>query len=203
VAVLCFDGDESGPRRRLPRLTAPCTALAFHPSQELLVATSADNRFRLFDVAAGDTADWSREYGDRLPEKLTGRDDAVVGACFFPDDADGASSSRLVLRGQTFLCFVDLDAAPGAGTPPTSTGKRAREDVDADERNFVVVTRYKPLLHAGFVAGSPAESAEDEAAAGKSAGVPVKVPELAAVQMPWVDVLGQLPEPLYRKRYGT
>ncbi|KZT74838.1 WD40 repeat-like protein [Daedalea quercina L-15889] len=120
---------------------------------------------------------------------------------------DSAASKSLPPRnalfwGSTWLCRIKLDATPG----PTAFDKRRRRDqfgskrsdhasysavnpsapgvedgeMEKRQRNFTLVTKYRPLLFADFVAPK----------------------ELVVVERPLVDVLHGLPPAFFKPKYG-
>lgn len=191
---------------QLPRFDAPHTSLTFGPKGAILLVTTSDNRFFVYDVEDCRLSDWSNEYGRCIPNSLLDRKGALMGASFFPvlDSSTNSTTSstvRVVLYGLLYACFVDFSrpvlCATNSNKLSTKTsqkrkGKRKRGmSLISGKENFFMLTRYKPLLSAEFFQ-IPTQCVKDS-----------NIPQLAMIQMPWMHVLNRLPEPLYRKRYGT
>eukprot|EP00941_MAST-03F_sp_MAST-3F-sp1_P001741 g1741.t1 len=198
--IVIFSEKTSRSHYVLPRLGAQHTALAFHPTEDLLAVTCADNKFYMFDVERKCMTDWSKEYSNKLPTSLLDRNDCLLGIVFFPvaetslvngeprkkkakkENGHQTTSNCLMLYGHSFVCFIDLERPLPS---PLSTSTKEKKKRKRKNDNFVMVTRHKPLLRTEFATTSDG------------------LIECIQVQQPWKDVLSTLPEPLYRKRYGT
>jgi hypothetical protein len=111
---------------------------------------------------------------------LSSRKEKILGVAFHP-----ASSSTMVLYGEGFFCFVDVDkdptprAAPDAASSQDDAQKRRKRRRAGDGDAFALVTKFKPLMLLEFAGPS----------------------ELVLVERPWLAISQSFPEPLRRHRY--
>jgi WD40 repeat protein len=180
----------------LPAFSSPVSSVTFHPiALSSVVVTLADNTFWMFDASSMAVAPWSAQYTDKIPTAVKSIPGPVEGATF-----DVNRPSHIILYGQGFLVFVDLNEAipdaPKRVTPMNASVnihrrahfKRKNSNSSAlsnngthVNRNFAIVSTYRSLVHVGCTAAS----------------------HLVVLENPWVQVLDGLPDTLARERYGT
>jgi WD40 repeat protein len=182
----------------LPTFGSPVSSVSFHPiAHSSVVVTLTDNTFWMFDASAMTVAPWSAQYTDKIPSAVKSIAGPVEGATF-----DVNRPSHIILYGQGFLVFVDLNEAipdaPKRVTPMNasvsihrrshfkrknnaSASSTAGNNGTHTNRNFAIVSTYRSLVHVGCTAAS----------------------HLVVLENPWVQVLDGLPDTLARERYGT
>lgn len=194
----------------LPTFPQPIHALAFDPAApSTLVLGFADNQLEVYDVEARHFPRWARELINALPQRFTHLHDPVLGVTFDPGSrvggAEEGGGSPLPPRtalfwGATWLCKVMLTERRGyGGYEKRRRGKRKAAEVtqqnangrvevsveegpqEVQQRNFKLITHYRPLLLVDFV--SPGE--------------------LVVVERPLVDVLAKLPPAYFKPKYGA
>lgn len=172
----------------LPSFPQPIHALAFEPAHpNTLLLGSANNSLQIYDVEARAFPKWARALTARLPQRFTHLHDPVLGVTFEP--RPHASADRVALFwGATWLCKVRLDERPGYGgfdkRRRRGDGKRppaADAQGQVQVQNFKLVTHYRPILFADFLAPG----------------------ELVVVERPLVDVLAKLPPAYFKPKYGA
>ncbi|TFK90207.1 WD40 repeat-like protein [Polyporus arcularius HHB13444] len=194
----------------LPTFPQPIHALAFDPSApSTLVLGFADNQIEVYDVEARQFPRWARSLINTLPQRFTHLHDPVLGVTFDPgsrvEGAEEGSGSPLppktaLFWGATWICKVILTERIGyGGFEKRRRGKRKAAEVsqpnangrvevsvedgqqEVQQRNFKLVTHYRPLLLVDFVAPG----------------------ELVVVERPLVDVLAKLPPAYFKPKYGA
>ena len=186
----------------LPSFPQPAHALAFDRlSPSILVLALANNTIQVYDVEARTFPAWARPLasGAVLPQRFRELHDTVLGVAF--DAGPHADPHSAIFWGSTWLCRVKLDegttyggfdkkrkwkGAQAARPPPSVkvTGTSAvapEEPTKVAQRNFKLVTHYRPLLFVDFM--GPAE--------------------LLVVERPLVDVLAKLPPAFFKPKYGA
>jgi len=161
-----------------------------------------NNTIQIYDVESRSFPSWSKGLTKSLPGRFTGLHDPMVGVSFDPG-ASPAQGKHAVFWGSTWLCKIQLDANVGYGgfdKKRRRDGKRQNPNAvvtvsqatsgDGGEenpkhpnhqQNFKLVTHYRPILFADFIA--PAE--------------------LVIVERPLVDVLAKLPPAFFKPKYGV
>lgn len=190
----------------LPTFEVPISTLVFDPSRpHTLITVLINNTFKVFDVETRQFPVWARAVCEAVPRELLHKRDAVQGASFSPKAAPGAERPGLFLWGRDWLCYVELDG-PVPPPAPAHAKKRRRSTVvdkragkggaadedDDDEprengdgsrprRNYIVDSKYRAMLHLGFLGDG----------------------DLVVVERPFADVLATLPPAYYKQRYGA
>ncbi|XP_043218168.1 U3 small nucleolar RNA-associated protein 4 homolog [Amphibalanus amphitrite] len=179
--VLVWDLEKPALVSRMPRRSAPATALAFRPDCAThILAAYADRSVAEFDTAAGHLTGWSRWAAEQVPEAWQKRPLPVrhitVTEC----------GSRVLLHDDSGVCA--LDAAAGeqaADSKRAKTAKGRRKTIETAEvtaaESVVITDRYRHLLYLGSLAER----------------------RLLAVEAPAARVEQMLPPALRRKRYGV
>lgn len=193
----------------LPTFPQPVHALAFDPSApSTLVFGFADNRLEVYDVEARHFPRWARSLVNGVPQRFTHLHDPVLGVTFDPGSRVGGGGDvegsplppkTALFWGATWMCKVMLTERIGYGgfekrrrgkrkAPEASSNANGRVEVSLEEgqqevqqRNFKLVTHYRPLLFVDFVAPG----------------------ELVVVERPLVDVLAKLPPAYFKPKYGA
>ncbi|KAH9853178.1 WD40 repeat-like protein [Lenzites betulinus] len=177
----------------------------------MLVLGLADNALEVYDVEARTFPRWARALVQALPQRFVRLHDPVLGVAFDAaregqedadaENADGAEAEgrQLPARtalfwGATWLCKVNLaERAGGAGGFEKRRRGKRKADANANgrvevgdpaseqQRNFKLITHYRPLLFVDFVAPG----------------------ELVVVERPLVDVLAKLPPAYFKPKYGA
>ena len=160
----------------------------------------------VYDVEARSFPRWARSLVHALPQRFTGLHDPILGATFGPTPVpveggrvEGALRPKtLLFWGATWICKVMLAERVGyGGFEKRRRGKRKAADMattggrvevsveepsqEVQQRNFKLITHYRPLLLVDFV--SPGE--------------------LVVVERPLVDVLAKLPPAYFKPKYGA
>jgi U3 small nucleolar RNA-associated protein 4 len=176
----------------LPSFPQATHALAFdRAAPSTLVLGLANNTLQVYDVEARTFPAWARALTAALPRRFTHLHDPVLGVAF---DFGGARGSAL-FWGASWLCRVHLGAGVGYGgfdKKRRRGGQRPSAKVPATFRgvedgrvfqqdNFKLVTHYRPILFADFIAPG----------------------ELVVVERPLVDVLAKLPPAFFKPKYGA
>ncbi|TBU35023.1 WD40 repeat-like protein [Dichomitus squalens] len=189
----------------LPTFPQPVHALAFDPSApSTLVLGFADNQLEVYDVEARQFPRWARSLVNGVPQRFTHLHDPVLGVTFDPGSGAEGEGSPLppktaLFWGATWICKVMLTERIGySGFEKRRRGKRKAPEASASadgrvevsleegqqevqQRNFKLVTHYRPLLFVDFVAPG----------------------ELVVVERPLVDVLAKLPPAYFKPKYGA
>ncbi|KAI1797668.1 WD40 repeat-like protein [Ganoderma leucocontextum] len=193
----------------LPTFPQPVHALSFDPSApNTLVLGFADNRLEVYDVEARQFPRWARSLVNGVPQRFTHLHDPVLGVTFDPGSrvdggADGERSplppKTALFWGATWICKVMLTERIGYGgfekrrrgkrkAPEANANPNGRVEVSVEEgqqevqqRNFKLVTHYRPLLFVDFVAPG----------------------ELVVIERPLVDILAKLPPAYFKPKYGA
>ncbi|PCH33429.1 WD40 repeat-like protein [Wolfiporia cocos MD-104 SS10] len=193
----------------LPTVPAPVHALAFDAAGAgVLVLGLANNSIQVYDVEARAFPRWARALGEAAPQRFSHLHDPILGVTFDPGAEERAEGARRGSRaprnalfwGATWLCRVKLDEDAGPGgfdrkRRRDGSGRRQAsgtalanasaptlgDDAQAHpQKNFKVVTHYRPILFVDFIGRS----------------------ELVVVERPLVDVLTGLPPAFFRPKYG-
>jgi len=176
----------------LPSFRQPPQALCFDPAiPSVLVMVFPDNTLQIYDVEARQFPAWSREVCNNLPKRFTQAHDPVLGLTFDPAlterplDGSPQTSRCALFWGSTWLCKLNIDI------PNVSSGKKRRRDIqrsssthpdlDDQSKEFKMITHYRPILCAEFLAPG----------------------ELVVVERPLIDVLATLPPAYFRHKYGA
>jgi U3 small nucleolar RNA-associated protein 4 len=169
-----------------PRLTSPFTSFSFHPSSpSTFVVTYTSNEFFLYDVEEKRMADWSQEYGNKLPKRFLYNSEKIQGVGYNP-----ARPNMLTFWGTGFITFVHLSLSSSHHSNHLTLSKRKRDQLvheyqqgegDGEERNFIKIHDYGPLMGLEYTSGD----------------------ELVVVERPWFDILPHLPPSFYRPTYGS
>ncbi len=195
----------------LPTFPQPVHALSFDPSApNTLVLGFADNQLEVYDVEARQFPRWARSLVNGVPQRFTHLHDPVLGVTFDPGSrvrVDGGGDEEgsplppktALFWGATWICKVMLTERIGYGgfekrrrgkrkAPEANANANGRVEVSVEEgqqevqqRNFKLVTHYRPLLFVDFVAPG----------------------ELVVVERPLVDVLAKLPPAYFKPKYGA
>ena len=194
----------------LPTFPQPIHALAFDPSApSTLVLGFADNRLEVYDVEGRHFPRWARSLINALPQRFTQLHDPVLGVTFDPGSRVGGTEEgggsplppkTALFWGATWLCKVVLTERIGYGgfekrrrpkrkaaevAQPNASGRvevsMEEGQQEVQQRNFKLITHYRPLLLVDFV--SPGE--------------------LVVVERPLVDVLAKLPPAYFKPKYGA
>ncbi|KAI0651628.1 WD40 repeat-like protein [Trametes meyenii] len=188
----------------LPSFPHAVHALAFDASApNTLVLAFADNTLEVYDVEARHFPRWARPLVNALPPRFTRLHDSVLGVTFDPAAADaGAGHAQLPARsalfwGATWICKINLTERTGYGgfeklrrkrkaadVVPNANGRvevQIEEGAQEQQRNFKLITHYRPLLFVDFVTPG----------------------ELVVVERPLVDVLAKLPPAYFKPKYGA
>lgn len=179
----------------------PVTGLAFSSDGDTLAVTSGSAGLAAYDVASGAPSQWTLDHGEAATELLDQLPGPILGLSFCPARGKAGGSSgggkgegdggegggTLVVYSAGGLCHVDLAAPVSAAhlhekrrrgrTRPAELGAAA----SARGRNCRLLLLENPCLFFGF-------SAPDAA---------------LLVEKPWLEVLQQLPPPMFRHRYGA
>ncbi|TRM61425.1 WD40-repeat-containing domain protein [Schizophyllum amplum] len=184
----------------LPSFGRPAQAIAFDSTQSgLLLLAFPDNALEFYDVEARAFPAWAQELAAHLPKRLAGAHDPVLGVSFPPQTA---GSHYAFLWGSTWLAKLDLGTAQprvrrkrrresrgGAKQEKAEDEKEVKEGEGVEgeeederrERDFRMVTHYRPVLHVDYLESG----------------------ELVVVERPLVDVLALLPPAYFKHRYGA
>ncbi|KAG5180826.1 quinon protein alcohol dehydrogenase-like superfamily [Tribonema minus] len=170
------------PRRQDKQRGAGLAGLDFQGLGSTLIMMHADSSVRAVDVEERRSLDWPRlqPVGDEL----------YLGAAWDP-----ARPDSVLLHSHRALRSLKHELAPKATETAAVTAPRQRSDHMRGKRKLGqsgaerldgegdagVVERYRPILLAEFV---------DDG-------------ELVVVECPWLKVVAQLPDTLYRQRYAT
>ncbi|KAI0961278.1 hypothetical protein AcV7_000422 [Taiwanofungus camphoratus] len=190
----------------LPSFPQSIHALAFDVSQpSTLILGFANNSVQVYDVESRHFPRWAQGLDKSLPRRFAHLHDPILGVTFDPgaragEPSTGAPPRSALFWGATWLCRVKLDAHAGWGgfekkrrrgarrlAPPGVSNPSAPTDVPQEgqlqnpQQNFKLVTHYRPILLADFIA--PAE--------------------LVVVERPLVDVLAKLPPAYFKPKYGA
>ncbi|KAI0963283.1 hypothetical protein AcW1_000403 [Taiwanofungus camphoratus] len=190
----------------LPSFPQSIHALAFDVSQpSTLILGFANNSVQVYDVESRHFPRWAQGLDKSLPRRFAHLHDPILGVTFDPgaragEPSTGAPPRSALFWGATWLCRVKLDAHAGWGgfekkrrrgarrlAPPGVSNPSAPTDVLQEgqlqnpQQNFKLVTHYRPILLADFIA--PAE--------------------LVVVERPLVDVLAKLPPAYFKPKYGA
>ncbi|KAI0271535.1 WD40-repeat-containing domain protein [Gloeopeniophorella convolvens] len=184
-----FNLDSVQHHSSLPSFPQPVHALAFAAtSPSLLILGFANNTLELYDVEARQFPPWSRALCSSLPKRFTHLHDAILGVTVAPALPDANKNSVLALFwGAKWLCKVQFDAPAGWGGFEKKRRRRRGDGADRGaERdrgahNFKLVTQYRQILLAEFVAPG----------------------ELVVVERPLMDVLAKLPPAYFKPKYGA
>ncbi|KAL1740555.1 WD40-repeat-containing domain protein [Schizophyllum fasciatum] len=172
----------------LPSFGRPAQAIAFDTAQPaLLLLAFPDNTLEFYDVEARAFPAWAQDLAAHLPRRLAGAHDPVLGVAF-PPPAAGAPHYAL-LWGSTWLAKLDLGAARPRvrrkrrreATQDARAPEGGEEEDERRERDFRMVTHYRPVLQVDFLDSG----------------------ELVVVERPLVDVLALLPPAYYKSKYGA
>lgn len=176
----------------LPSFRQPPQALCFDPATpSVLVMAFPDNTLQMYDVESRQFPAWSREVCSNLPKRFTQAHDPILGLSFDPaveqpSGGSGPAPRYALFWGSTWLCKLNLD------NPNVSSGKKRRRDnqksaltnpelLDEQGKEFKMITHYRPILCADFLAPG----------------------ELVVVERPLIDVLATLPPAYFRHKYGA
>ncbi|KAI5898640.1 WD40 repeat-like protein [Schizophyllum commune H4-8] len=188
----------------LPSFPHPAQSIAFsHAHPALLLLAFPDNTLEFFDAEARAFPGWAQDLAAHIPRRLAGAHDPVLGVTFPPQGKD----QYALLWGSTWLAKLDLGAARprvrrkrrresrgAAKAEQEAKEKGDRTDIAAEaagaepeeederrERDFRMITHYRPVLHVDFLDSG----------------------ELVVVERPLVDVLALLPPAYYKSKYGA
>ncbi|KAI0824120.1 WD40 repeat-like protein [Trametes gibbosa] len=175
-----------------------------------LVLGLADNALEVYDVEARQFPRWARPLVHALPQRFTRLHDPVLGVAFDAGQAGarapaGEKAEGRVLPprtalfwGATWICKVNLEERAGgsggfekrwrtkrkagADLAPNANGRVEVGDAGLEQqRNFKLITHYRPLLFVDFIAPG----------------------ELVVIERPLVDVLAKLPPAYFKPKYGA
>jgi U3 small nucleolar RNA-associated protein 4 len=169
---------DAGEIAELPRGAALAVSVAFAEHERQLLVTYADTTFLVWDVDARKLTDWSRQHGEHLPHKLTKMRQLLRGAIFNPAEPSDETQAAF-LWSDDWLMSLDLSRAPPAQVPKDAINKF--KEPAGFRRSFWFIDKFKPVVHAGFVAAN----------------------ELVVVELPAATTLAQLPKALFRARFGV
>ena len=229
----------------LPILPSPVTTVTSHPSSPTTVLlTTASNHLYLYSLHSLGFTAWSKRLHSSYPQTILERKERIVSVTV---EASGSEDSgRVLLASEAWLCVVEVgsDVSVNSGVQRKDRRKQQlsrKGGIEAplplthatqpDNSNFRLISRYRPLLHGGFIPrrvradtavmgagevegakkgkkrrakGKDMASAETTTAAGDVQASDAAAPqELLVVECPWLRVLQSLPEPMQRKKYGT
>jgi U3 small nucleolar RNA-associated protein 4 len=196
----------------LPSLNDCCSGMTFFGPTGVLVVMMAKGGFVLMDVEEKCMVEWSQDVGVSMTALPPGQK-PFLSAAFNP-----SSPSTMILHNHTLMCYIDLESdvpkSPrfhpkhhlSAKFKPDVNGadldsmisptlpKRSQRGHDGTknisgesatsltlQKNFTVNLRYRPMLMVDFAGPE----------------------ELVVVENPWLKVVSQLPDALYRPQYGT
>jgi U3 small nucleolar RNA-associated protein 4 len=163
----------------LPATSAPAVSVSFDAHSRHVIVCCADSRFFIWNCDTKVLSDWSRQYGDELPAKLLKKRELLRGALFNPQErAAGEMAPSMYLWTDAWLMPVDLTRAPPEKIEESAIDKT--RETPGYRHSFWLVNKFKPVVHAGFVAPN----------------------ELVVVELPAATTVGQLPKALFRARYG-
>ena len=181
----------------LPSFPQATHALAFdRAAPSTLVLGLANNTIQVYDVAARTFPAWARGLIAALPRRFTHLHDPILGVAFdLPTAEQPARRGSALFWGASWLCRVQLDAGVGYGgfdkkrrwggqkpsARPPANLKSAEDAALLQQDNFKLVTHYRPVLFADFIASG----------------------ELVIVERPLVDVLAKLPPAFFKPKYGA
>ncbi|KAF8922314.1 WD40-repeat-containing domain protein [Mucidula mucida] len=169
----------------LPSFAQPAQTLAFDPATtSLLTLVFPDNSIQIYDVEARQFPSWSKDLISTVSQRLSLTHDSVIGIAFDP-----AATKYALLWGSTWMCKIPMD---GSSTSGGSSKKRQRREslkrnlastasADPQRTELKMITRYRPILFAEFIAPG----------------------ELLVVERPLVDILAALPPAYFKQKYGA
>lgn len=189
----------------LPMFPHAIQALSFDPSHHgTLVIGLANNAIHVFDVESRTFPDWSTPLCSNLPKRFTHLHDPILGLTFNPTPSKDGSRKAL-FWGFTWMCSVKLDSPAGWGGfskkrrrdhKPTANrvsqqrtnvgkaqagGSMEDQNNQTQQKNFTVLTQYRPLLFVDFL----------------------DCGEMVVVERPLVDVMSAMPPAFFKPKYGS
>jgi len=215
----------------LPAFPSPVSCMAFHPTSEnsLLVVSSGDNSFQIFDVMEMDLTPWSKENSDIVPKWSASLQRSAMGAVYNVS-FDPSCDASFVLHGQGFSAYINLDGCLPPDDKPSSEAIPLPVVIDNDgqptlnadvtalpysRKNMKKRKKIQKMLEENSSGvSSPAKRLRESNSSGRNFSV-VKThrslvhlallgsQEMVVVENPWVRILESLPDTLARKRYAT
>ena len=189
----------------LPMFHHAIQALSFDPSHHgTLVIGLANNDIHVFDVESRTFPDWSIPLCSNLPKRFTHLHDPILGLTFNPTPPKDGSRKAL-FWGFTWMCSVKLDSPAGWGGfskkrrrehkttangvsqlltkvgKAKASGSAEDRNSQTQQKNFTVMTHYRPLLFVDFL----------------------DCGEMVVVERPLVDVMSAMPPAFFKPKYGS
>lgn len=169
----------------LPKPDGIATAMTFCTAASKLVVATTANELIAFDVESKTVSAWTSTVGKKIVSDMEIRDHKVKGILCNPDD-----DSKVILYNEDLFLSTKLVDALGPMSP--SPAKRARKTRNSQDENAelppsdfahqprVVVKEYRPILFVDFLAKD----------------------EVVVIETPWLKIVQNLPDVLYRHRFG-
>ncbi|MEW5313031.1 MAG: hypothetical protein WDW38_004625 [Sanguina aurantia] len=170
--------------------TSVISGLAFSPDGQLLAAITPTATLHLWEVATGKPSAWIVEHGKSAAQVLDRLTGVPAGMSFDPDP----KLRRLLIHSTATLVHLDL-AAP-LTLPCAAAEPRRRRG-----RNVPTLADLNPWARPELTRGTNGRTltlSEPTIAVAHMGGGAVLL-----MEKPWEDVLGGMPAPLFRRRYGS
>jgi len=166
-----FNIDTMQHQVRLPAFESAHSALGFHDSlsSSMLVVACWSGHFYHYNVEERALKEYAAPNRNRIPRPR------LSGMAFNP-----ASPDITVFFSASFMCSVHMSSAASSGQKSKRSKQTTSSGTDVEEK-YVIIDRYRPILHMDFLDPST----------------------LVVVERPWLQVMESFPGTLQRKVYGT
>ncbi|MCO5547308.1 hypothetical protein L7F22_000756 [Adiantum nelumboides] len=171
------------------------TAMCFHlRNSDVLLVTTNSNILYMLDVNKRMLGEWSKANSHRLPRSFLEFPGGVQGLSICPSE----KGTIAVAYSSQAMCLIDFQKpVPQDSSSAASDSKKSHlangiavskqkaasqnGGNKPSEKNFVLVPFKDPVLFAGYVGDN----------------------SFLVLEKPWLEVVSQLPPPVYRRLYGT
>ena len=165
----------------LPVSSSRCYSVAFHPSNEPVLAVStAANVVALYDVEKQSLAEWSRQNGARWPEKVCRLKDRISSVAFHPGEpsllyAHGTETFIIINTGKNFpkdeaALLYDEKLDRKAPKKAAEMQKESGTDVELDDAASGDTDAAELLLQRGRRREAAAADDDDDTAKASAVG---------------------------------
>ena len=198
----------------LPVFSSRITTMRFHPQLPYLVLATADNSVHVGDIEQRRFTTWSKDLQGQLPQQLRNRPECIVHIAFDP-----AVPSRFLLAAQGFLCFVDMDRpvpknASISGEGDMASPTEEEEKTGTSKGNGAAAAKRRKRRRSQSGEGAADGDADEQDAQQSNFAISLKFRnvlgvdwpepgELMVVETSWLHVINNLPDALFRARFGT
>jgi hypothetical protein len=112
---------------RLPLLSSPVTSVSFHPKNNFLIVTQADNSFLLYEADEMNLSEWSKcNSTDIIKKRFSDVKTVISGVTF-----DSFAENSVILY--SFGCLVFIDLTQGIPASCNVVGHRNRSYIGGDD----------------------------------------------------------------------